>query len=145
MARFASTLGLNLTQSELDFVDVDVATDNRLYLDPYAIQIRDDEWSASCGDHIRSFFNEVLDALRQENDARASHLLGNLHEPNETFLGQSKGRPRGRGVGTDNTFDLAAALRNSSSFSTTLLSDISAAQLSIYNVGPDTISDLTTN
>src|SRR5579864_1307654 len=98
MARFSVTQHLQVTQSEVDFVDVDTSTDNRLYLDPYAIQIRDDEWSSNCGDHIRSFFNEVLDALRADNDARANHLLGNLHEPNETFLGQSSGRPRGRGV-----------------------------------------------
>jgi hypothetical protein len=145
MARFASTQGLNLTQPELDFVDVDVDTDNRLYLDPYAIQIRDDEWSAACGDHIRSFFNEVLDALRQGNDSRAAHLLGHLHEPNETFLGQSRGRPRGRGVGDDKARHLAAALRRSTAFTTGVLSDISEAELFIPNVGPDTISDLTTN
>ena len=63
MSKFSQTQGLNVSQAQLDFVDVDTATDNPLYLDPYAIQIRDDEWSSACGDHIRSFFNEVLDAL----------------------------------------------------------------------------------
>lgn len=143
--KFFSTFGGNLSQAELDFVDVDVTTDNRLYLDPYAIQIRDDEWSASCGDHIRSFFNEVLDALRAGNVHRAEHLLGNLHEPNETFLGQSSGRPSGRGVGRGKANDLARALRQSRAFNTGLLSDISEAELFINGVGPDTISDLTTN
>ncbi|HEV7319026.1 MAG TPA: hypothetical protein VGO04_10505 [Ensifer sp.] len=143
--RFFSVFGGNLSQAELDFVDVDVTTDNKLYLDPYAIQIRDDEWSASCGDHIRSFFNEVLDALRAENTGRAEHLLGNLHEPNETFLGQSSGLPSGRGVGRGKANDLARALRQSRAFSTGLLSDISEAELFINGVGPDTISDLTTN
>src|SRR4029079_13781607 len=112
---------------------------------PYAIQIRDDEWSADCGDHIRSFFNEVLDALRTGNDARAIDLLGNLHEPNETFLGQSKGVPSGRGVGLDKANDLADALKKSRAFHTGLLSDISEAELFIRNIGPDMISDLTTN
>lgn len=145
MATFSTTQGFNLSQAELDFVDVNTTTDNRLYLDPYAIQIRDDEWSAECGDHIRSFFNEVLDALRANNDARAIHLLGHLREPNETFLGQSKGLPSGRGVGKDKANDLAAALKRSRAFSTGLLSDISEAELFIHNIGPDTISDLTTN
>jgi hypothetical protein len=142
---FFSVFGGNLSQAELDFVDVDVTTDNKLYLDPYAIQIRDDEWSASCGDHIRSFFNEVLDALRADNVRRAEHLLGNLHEPNETFLGQSTGLPSGRGVGRGKANDLARALRQSRAFNTGLLSDISEAELFINGVGPDTISDLTTN
>ena len=143
--RFFSVYGGNLSQSELDFVDVFVTTDNKLYLDPYAIQIRDDEWSASCGDHIRSFFNEVLDSLRAGNIHRAKHLLGNLHEPNETFLGQSSGLPSGRGVGRGKANDLAQALRKSRAFSTGLISDISEAELFISGVGPDTISDLTTN
>lgn len=145
MARFSNTQGLDASQAELDFVDVDTAADNPLYLDPYAIQIRDDEWSAACGDHIRSFFNEVLDALRDDNDPRAADLLSNLREPNETFLGQSKGMPSGRGVGQDKANDFAHALRNSRAFNTGLLSDISEAELFINNVGPDTISDLTTN
>jgi hypothetical protein len=145
MAKFSTTQGLKVSQAELDFVDVDTATDNQLYVDPYAIQIRDDQWSSECGDHIRSFFNEVLDALRNRNDARVIHLLGNLHEPNETFLGQSKGDPNGRGVGIDKANDLALALRNSRAFNTGLLSDISEAELFIRNVGSDTISDLTTN
>lgn len=143
--KFYAAFGGNLSQAELDFVDVDVTTDNPLYLDPYAIQIRDDEWSASCGDHIRSFFNEVLDALRAKNVARTEHLLGNLHEPNETFLGQSSGRPSGRGVGRGKANDFANALRQSRAFKTGLLSDISEAELFINGVGPDTISDLTTN
>lgn len=143
--RFFASFGGNLSQAELDFVDVDVTTDNRLYLDPYAIQIRDDKWSADCGDHIRSFFNEVLDSLRSGNARRVEHLLGNLHEPNETFLGQSSGHPSGRGVGRGKARDFARALRNSRAFSTGLLSDISEAELFIEGVGPDTISDLTTN
>lgn len=145
MPRFTEVYGLDIGQAELDFVDVETTTDNRLYLDPYAIQIREDEWSASCGDHIRSFFNAVLDALRSGDNSRVVHLLGNLHEPNETFLGQSRGKPSGRGVGRHKARDLANALVNSRAFTTGLLSDISEAELFIDGVGPDTISDLTTN
>jgi hypothetical protein len=145
MARFSETFGLTLTQAELDFVDVDTSQDNRLYLDPYAIQIKEDAWSTDCGDAIRSFFNEVLDALRTGNDGRARHLLSHLHEPNETFLGQSDGKPSGRGVGRDKAADLLKALKRSRAFQTGLISDISEAELFIENIGPDTISDLTTN
>jgi hypothetical protein len=145
MVRFSKAFGLKALQAELDFVDVDLGVDNRLYLDPYAIQLRHDEWSEGCGDHIRSFFEEVLDALRKKNLARAEHLLSNLHEPNETCLGQSKGKPSGRGVGPEKASDLAKALADSRAFKTGLLTDISEAELFIRNIGPDTISDLTTN
>ena len=145
MTKFSVTAGLYKEQAELDFLDVDTSTDNRFYLDPYAIQIRDDEWSMQCGDHIRSFFVALLDALRTGNNERAEHLLGNLHEPNETFLGQSKGTPQGKAIGSEKASWFANALVNSRAFETGVLSDISEAELFIYGVGPDTISDLTTN
>lgn len=145
MRRFSEQFGIGKTQGELDFVDIDLETDNRLYLCPYAIQIRDDEWSEACGDHIRSFFNEVLDQLRAGNIRRVQHLLGHLHEPNETFFGESTGIPSGRGVGSDKADDLANALINSRAFETGVLADVSEAELFVSGVGRDTISDLVTN
>jgi hypothetical protein len=141
VARFSRIFKLNKTQADLDFVDVDLATDTPLYICPYAIQIRDDEWSAECGDHIRSFFSEVLDQLRNKNLARVEHLMSHLHEPNETFFGQSSGKPKGRGVGDDKAAWLASSLQNSRAFTTGRIADISEAELFIRNVGPDTISD----
>lgn len=145
MSKISAIYRLSNSQAELDFVDIDTAIDTPLYLDPYAIQIRHDEWSEKCGDNIRSFFNAVLDALRQNDMQRAMHLLGHLHEPNETHLGQSRGRPSGRGVGAQKAEWFADALINSRAFATGMLTDVSEAELFIPNVGPDTISDLTTN
>ncbi|RUU32781.1 hypothetical protein EOD08_19000 [Mesorhizobium sp. M6A.T.Ca.TU.002.02.2.1] len=145
MPRFSTQFGLSNQQASLDFVDIELSLDTRLYLDPYAIEIRDDQWSTSCGDHIRSFFSEVLAALRADNSGRAMHLLGNLHEPNETRLGQSRGRPQGRGVGDHKAREFARALVRSRAFTSGVLSDIAEAELFIEGVGPDTISDLTTN
>lgn len=71
--------------------------------------------------------------------------MSHLHEPNETFLGQSSGTPSGRGVGKYKATDLANALVNSKAFETGILSDVSDAELFIPGVGPDTISDLVTN
>ncbi|CAD7026497.1 hypothetical protein REJC140_02387 [Pseudorhizobium endolithicum] len=145
MTRFSVVFGLSNTQATLDFVDIDLATDTPLYIDPYAIQIRDDEWSAKCGDAIRSFFTEVLNQLRLGNEGRVAHLMSRLGEPNETYLGQSVGRPSGRGVGSDKAARFADALRRSRAFQTGVIGDISEAELFIHGVGPDMISDLTTN
>lgn len=145
MARFSSVFQLSNSQAELDFVDIELDGDVPLYLDPYAIQIREDEWSEVCGDHIRSFFDEVLQGLRAGDNDRVVHLLSHLGEPNETHLGQSKGPPRGRGFGIEKAEKLADALRNSRAFETGLLADVAEAELFIHGVGPDLISDLTTN
>lgn len=145
MPTFSEAFNLPIGHAGLDFVDIDMSTDMPLFIDPYAIQIRADQWSDSCGDHIRSFFAALLDALRAGDDARSRHLLGNLHEPNETHLGVSVGQPRGRGVGDHKAAMLADAMVRSRAFQTGVLSDISEAELFIHGVGRDTISDLTTN
>ena len=44
--RFSKYFGLNQKQAELDFVDIDVSRDTRLFLDPYSIQIKDNEFSS---------------------------------------------------------------------------------------------------
>lgn len=145
MATFSETFGFPTAQASLDFMDIELTRDVPLYIDPYAIQIRQDEWSDACGDNIRSFFQQLMDALRADDQARSNHLLSHLHEPNETHLGQSIGMPSGRGVGDFKAAQLAEALVRSRAFQTGMLHDISEAELFIRGVGRDTISDLTTN
>lgn len=145
MPTFCEYFAIQHSQAEVDFVDIDLETDTPLYICPYAIEIRNDDWSAQCGDLIRSFFTEVLAQLRAGSNAHVSHLLSHLHEPNETRLGESRDRPQGRGVGTNKSFLLGESLRNSRAYHTGLLNDIAETELFIFGVGRDTISDLTTN
>jgi len=145
MPKFSEAFGLCHGSATLDFVDIELSTDVPLFIDPYAIEIRQDSWSDFCGDHIRSFFSALLENLRSDRTSRVGHLLGNLHEPNETHLGVSIGTPSGRGVGTHKAALLARAMINSRAFQTGVLSDIAEAELFIEGVGRDTISDLTTN
>lgn len=143
--RVSQWAGLTKGQAELDFVDVDTRRDTRLFVDPYAIEIKDDAWSRECARHIRSFFETLLRELRAENDGRVEHLASHLHEPQETFLGLSKGRPQGRGVGAEQAARIVSALRRSRAFETGLLTDLGEAELFVEGIGPDKISDLTTN
>ncbi|MBN8980919.1 MAG: hypothetical protein J0I29_06545, partial [Rhizobiales bacterium] len=145
MPRFSEYFSLGLSQHELDFVDVSNEYDTPVYVDPYAIEIRDDIWAAQASEHIRSFFKEVLDALRDHNTARAVGLMSNLKEPKETFLGVSTGEPRGRGVGREQAAQLIARIRQSKAYSSGLLSDLSEMALYVERIDKDKISDLTTN
>jgi hypothetical protein len=143
--RVSAWAGLHNQQAELDFVDIDTARDLRLFVDPYAIDIRGDAWSSECSRYLRSFFNALITALRTNDAARAEHLASHLHETNETFLGLSSGRPRGRGIGVDQARQILAALRQSRAVETGLLSELAETELFIPGIGPDKISDLTTN
>jgi hypothetical protein len=136
---------LGKTQAELDFVNVDPVRDTPVFVDPYALEIKEDQWSNRCADHIRSFFSAVIEAIRKNNDARAVHLLSHLHEAQETYLGVSRGRPQGRGIGRVHADQLLDALKGSRAVQTGLLSDMAEAELFIAGIGRDKVSDLTTN
>jgi hypothetical protein len=143
--RFSKYFGLNQKQAELDFVDVDVSRDTPLFLDPYSIQIKDNEFSSRSADQIKTYFSEVMESLRTSDVDRARHLTSHLSEPRETFLGFSKGQPRGRGVGRFQADQLLSAFRGSRAFRSGLLSDLAEAELFIDGISSDKISDLTTN
>ncbi len=72
---------LGKVQAELDFVNIDSGHDTPVYVDPYAIEIKKDEWSTLCGDHLRSFFDSIIQALKEHNNQRALHLVSHLQEP----------------------------------------------------------------
>ncbi|MFC5482059.1 hypothetical protein, partial [Microvirga aerilata] len=143
--RFSAFFKLKKKQAELDFIDIDTSQDMRLFIDPYAIEMRDDELSAELAHHITTFFEDVLTSLRKKDRVRAKFLTSNLGEPQETFLGMSKGKPQGRGMGRFDADQLLRALEASKAFKTGLITDLAEAELFIDGIGPDKISDLTTN
>src|SRR5690242_12125138 len=92
--RVSQYFKLGKTQPELDFVDVDVHGDTRVFLSPTAIRQEGTPWSEECVALIQSFFEEVLEAIKAGNHGRAETLLRSLREPNETHLGLSSGKAR---------------------------------------------------
>lgn len=126
-------------------MDVSNEYDTPLYVDPYAIEVRDDQWSAQASEAIRSFFLAVLAALRSGDRFRATNLMAQLHEPRETFLGVSSDKPQGLGVGSGQASQLINAILNSTAYKSGLLTDLSEVALYIQGIDRDKISDLTTN
>lgn len=145
MPKFSTYFRLNSTQHQLDFVDVSNDYDTPVYVDPYAIEINDDIWAEKASELIRIFFKEVLDSIRAGDKLRAQGLMSHLHEPKETFLGVSKGSPKGRGVGARQSNELIKAIAGSKAFKTGILGDLSEMALYVEGVDKDKISDLTTN
>lgn len=143
--KFSDAFGLKKTQAELDFVDIDLEGDTPLYVDPFALSIRKDAWSTRCTQQLVSFFQTIITALSHGDHDRAKMVLTNLDEPNETCLGKSKGRPRGKGVSGKQGFDLYQALADSEAAKTGVLSEIAECDLFIPGIGPDKVSDITTN
>jgi len=108
--KFSEIFSIGLEQPQLDFVDIAPSEDTPLFIDPFAISLKGDEWSETCHQHITHFFQTALDHIRAGRAEQARALLNGLSEPNETCLGMSKGQPAGRGVAGKQAFDLYESL-----------------------------------
>jgi hypothetical protein len=136
---------LGRTQPTLDFVDVDIANDLKVFIDPYAIRNLESDLTDEGISLIQNYFNEVLTLARAKNDARAIEILLPLREPNETHLGLSKGKSRGRCLGKFLANKIWQKLKSSKAVTTGLVEDLEDTLLFIEKVGPDVISDIATN
>ncbi len=144
--RFSEHFKIGLAQPELDFVDIPLDEDLGVYLDPFAISLYDDDdLSQRSNDAVVSFFQTTINAIRSGDDGLAQKMLQRLSEPNETHLGVSAGAPQGRGVSGKQAFDLYKSIVASKAAKSGLVSEISECDLFIDGIGPDKISDMTTN
>lgn len=142
--RFSKAFKLKKTQAQLDFVDVDTDFDLNLFIDPYAIEMRGDDYSIELQEYLTTYFQALLDLLRSGSATAASNLTAHLGEPEDTFIGVSKGGA-GKGVGPLQAQQIVAALRRSRSFKTGTLNDLGETELFIPGISSDKLSDLTTN
>lgn len=145
MTRVSEYFELGHTQPQLDFVDVAIETDTRVFIDPRALLLLDTDWGHECVALLQHYFGCVLAAIKADDEPRATRLLAKLHEPNETRLGLSRGRPAGRALGSELAARLLAALAGSVAVKSGLLTDLEDTILMIDGIGGDLISDITTN
>jgi len=145
VTRVSEYYRLGRTQPTLDFVDVDVRDDVRVFLDPRAFRLLQSDWGEQCRDLLHSFFAEVLAAVTAGDSTRARALLSRLREPNETHLGFSAGASRGHGLGRESGQSVADALSASRAARTGLLQDLEDTVLLVPKIGHDVVSDISTN
>ncbi len=143
--RVSEYFNLNRTQPTLDFVDVDIRGDIKLFLDPRALLLLPSEWAAESIALIQDFFRHVLREIQAGNHDRARGLLAALREPNEVHLGLSTGRARGVALGNESANDVWESLRTSQAVHAGLLEDLEDTILMIPGISSDRVSDIAIN
>ncbi len=142
--RISKHYNLAIPQSSLDFVDVRIVGDTPLFVDPVALARIDSQWTNACASTVQSFFQRELDAITGHDHDGARRLLSYLSEDNATRLGYSE-RSLGSGLGDELAEAFYQELSTSAAIATGLITDIEDTALFIEGVGPDRISDVTTN
>lgn len=143
--RFSDYFNLDKEQSALDFVDIPLDTDIPLFIDPYILSKLQDEFSMEASQTVSSFFQEVVEKIREGDDISAKKMLSKLSEPNDTHLGLSKNKSMGKGVSGKQSVDLFHSLKNSRAVRTGFVKDLEDCELVIPGIGSDKISDVVTN
>ena len=105
--KISKKFGLQRSQYELDFVDIDVTKDTPLFLDPYFISKMEFPFAEDAYRTLKNFFDYLLALLRANRLGEAKEIFSYLGETNEICLGLSKGRPSGKGL-HDIDMDLSA-------------------------------------
>lgn len=143
--RISEYFKLNRTQPYLDFVDINLATDIPVFIDPVAIRTLDNPFGTELVSLLQSFFDTVLKYVKNGQINEAKGLLASLSEGNEFHLGFSKGRSRGHGMGPGSANSIWDALTNSQAAQTGLLTDLEDSCLLICGIGRDMLSDAVCN
>lgn len=143
--RVSKFFKLGRTQPTLDFVDVDVSNDTPLFISPRATMQLPSEWGNECVYLVQNFFETVLGHIKAGRQQEAETLLRALREPNETHLGLSQGRSRGRALGRGSAHDVWGALSRSVAAKSGLLQDLEDTVLMVEGIDVDIVSDMTTN
>lgn len=143
--RVSQYFHLGRAQATLDFVDVDVEADTPVFISPRALTLVPSDWGDYCVHLVQDFFDTVLRLIKAKQHGEAEALLSTLREPNETHLGLSHGKSRGRALGEGSAHDVWGALSTSVAAATGLITDLEDTILLIEGIDVDIISDITTN
>lgn len=142
---FKQYFKLKQKEENLNFVNIPLNTDVELYIDPLVLSNQKGEWYVRASNLIVDFFEELLNAIKNQDDKKALYLLSKLREPNETHFGLSSNMPDGCGIGNEQALDLLIRLKKSKAVQTGHLKDLSDCELLINGIGSDKISDIVTN
>lgn len=143
--KISKYFNLGKSQYELDFVDIDIATDVPLFLDPYFLGTCGYPWAESANRTLYNFFQRLLTFLKSDQIDKARDHFSHLTEPNETCLGLSQSKPQGRGVGTTDTNKIFDSLLRSKAIESGIVEDIEDCRIFVRGIDKDKLSDMTTN
>lgn len=133
-----------LPAQKLDFVNINLAKDNKIFIDPVKIKNGTSEIHKTCYKKIDSFIQILLELSRKREYKKLLEIIDNFHERNETRLGYSLESTYGKSFGENGGRDLVKLLAKNEMVSNGEVEDIFDCLIMVPNIGKDKVSDLIT-
>ena len=133
-----------LPAQKLDFVNINLAKDNKIFIDPVKIKNGTSEIHKTCYKKIDSFIQILLQLSRKREYKKLLEIIDNFHERNETRLGYSLESTYGKSFGENGGRDLVKLLAKNEMVSNGEVEDIFDCLIMVPNIGEDKVSDLIT-
>lgn len=133
-----------LPAQKLDFVNINLAKDNKIFVDPVKIKNGTSEIHKTCYKKIDSFIQILLELSRKREYKKLLEIIDNFHERNETRLGYSLESTYGKSFGENGGRDLVKLLAKNEMVSNGEVEDIFDCLIMVPNIGEDKVSDLIT-
>lgn len=129
-------------QRDLEFLDIRLDTDNRLFIDPTIMAVSRNQRDTRWHNKIQSFITSALNHYRNGDTESARALFNYSQESNEIFLGYTKGLPRGNGNSEESLDEVFRFALNQRLLDEGLIERVEDLQIFIPKFGPDSLSDL---
>lgn len=139
----SSHYNLGSQQPNLNFVDIQLTTDNRFFVDPRLIECLDSSLGLQMHKCIEVFWSELIKKIRKKDVKATWKILAGLSEPKETRLGYAQ-RRFGNSIAKELKQKLVDAIIANKAVQSGVLSHFSDVELFIKDVSSDRISDITT-
>jgi hypothetical protein len=144
MSNISTVYDLKIKQPHLDFIDVKIDKDNKLFVDPRLIEIAEGKMFKEMHFQIEAFWGTLVKYLINKDKKGYNKLLSGISEPNETKLGYSSNKVAGNSVAIKLKEKLIDKLSNNNAIKSGNLSHFGDIELFIEDIGCDRISDITT-
>lgn len=129
---------------QLDFVNINLTNDNKLFIDPLLIKKGNTEFHKTCYKTIENFVNKLLLLAQEKEYTTLLEFIDNMYERNETRLGYSQDTTYGKSFGENGGTDLIKLLSRNGILESGFVEDIFDCLIMIPNIGEDKVSDLIT-
>ena len=133
-----------LPAEKLDFININLAKDNKIFIETVKIKNGTSESHKTCYKKIDSFIQILLELSRKREYKKLLEIIDNFHERNETRLGYSLESTYGKSFGENGGRDLVKLLAKNEMVSNGEVEDIFDCLIMVPNIGEDKVSDLIT-